>query len=371
MNYWIYHYIDRYIGIPIIFFLKFFDKIFRMLKSKRCYKIKKILVIKLTMIGDTILLYPTIKALKEKYKDCEVTILCSKVNEKIIQQWDFIDKYIVFRFDYIFKKPWYIIFQLWSLSKSKFDLAVDFEQWFRITPIIAYLTAKLKFGFKTPKQYRHYLFDFAVAHIKNRHEVLCFCDLVEPLGVEVKEKKLFLKVDETIKEKFRKFLKEKEFVIVHAGCGIHGYYRQWEPKKYAEVIEYINSKGYKVVLTGSKDDIKVSKEIKKYTDKFLDLTSKTTLEELVALVSLSKFVLCGNTGVLHIAAALDIPTIAIHGPTNSLKWGPWSKGHIVIQSKLDCVPCSYLGFEYGCKTRRCLKEISVGEVKKAADKLLQ
>ncbi len=373
MNYWIYHYLDRYVGIALISILKFFKKFF--LNKNKSFQIKKILAIKLTMMGDTVLLYPAVKALKENYPNCELTFLCSKVNYDIVKMWDFVDKIVVFRFDLLFKKPWIIFLQIFKLYK-KFDLAVDFEQWFRNTAIVAFLLSKITAGFKTPKQYKHYLFDFYVPHTKGRHEVLCFCDLVKILGVEVKNKNLFLKINEEVKEKIKGLLesfgiKEKKFVIIHPGCGIHGYYRQWDEEKYALVAEYLSSKGYKVVLTGSKDDIKIANRIQKLVSfETLNLVGKTTVEELICLVSFSKFVICGNTGILHIAAALNIPTIAIHGPTDANKWGPWGNGHIVIKSDLKCSPCSYLGFEYGCKKRRCLDSIQTDRIKEAVDILI-
>jgi len=371
MNYWVYHYLDRYIGIPLIFILKFFEKIF--FRKNKNFDIKKILVIKLTMMGDTILLSPAVKALKEKYSGCELTFLCSKVNYDIVKMWDFIDKIVVFRFDLFFKKPWVVFFQIFQLFKERFDLAIDFEQWFRNTAIVAFLTSKVSVGFKTPKQFKHYLFDIFVPHVKGRHEVLCFCDLVKVVGVEVENKNLFLKIDKGAEEKIRSLLKnfgieEKKYVIIHPSCGIHGYYRQWDVEKYAEVAEYISSKGYKIVITGNKDDIQIANKLQKLISyETLNLAGKTNIQEIVVLINLSKFVICGNTGILHIAAALNIPTVAIHGPTDPNKWGPWGKGHFVIKSDLDCAPCSYLGFEYGCKKRKCLDSIQTDRIKKVVD----
>lgn len=377
MNYWLYHYTDRYFGIPIGLILSFFDRIKKFLKKNKGFKVKKILIVKFTMIGDTILLYPAVKALKEKFNQAKLTFLCSKVNSDIVKMWDFVDEVIVFEFDKIFKKPWVVFLQLFNLWKQKFDLGVDFEQWFRVTPIITFISSKCKIGFRTPKQLRHYLFDKWVYHIRDKHEVECFCDVVRSLGVEVKNKDLFLKVDNNTKQQMKKLLysnniSERNFVVIHPGCGIHGYYRQWDVERYAEVAKHITSKyNLKIVVTGSKDDIKITQSFKKLHDDCLDLSGKTSIYELIALLSLAKFVICGNTGVLHIAAALGIPTIAIHGPTNAKKWGPWGKGHIIIQSELGCAPCSYLGFEYGCKRRKCLESISSEKVKDIIDQFFR
>ncbi len=380
LNYWLYHYIDRFIGIPIIIFLSLIHNINKIFRDNKIHEIKKILVIKLTMMGDTILLYPAVKSLKEKYKSAKLTVLCSKVNFDIVKMWDFVDEIIVFEFDKFFKNPMVIILQFFLLWKKKFDLGIDFEQWFRITAIILFFSSKYKVGFRTPKQLRHYLFDHWVYHVKNRHEVECFCDIVKSLSIEVKNKDLFLKINNETKEKIKNVLyshniEEKKFVVIHPGCGIHGFYREWDIERYVEVAKYIISKyKYSIVLTGNKDDktkgifFEKSDIDKKYV---LNMIGKTTIEELIALVSMTKLIICGNTGILHIASALNIPTVAIHGPTNPIKWGPWKNRNVVIKSDLSCVPCSYLGFEYSCKEKKCLKSITQEKVKFYVDMIIR
>jgi ADP-heptose:LPS heptosyltransferase len=73
---------------------------------------------------------------------------------------------------------------------------------------------------------------------------------------------------------------------------------------------------------------------------------------------------------MHAAAALNRPLIAIHGPTDPRRWGPRNKNSVVISKDLECRPCLYLGFEYGCKEKKCLNGIPDRAVFDAVDSFL-
>jgi ADP-heptose:LPS heptosyltransferase len=95
------------------------------------------------------------------------------------------------------------------------------------------------------------------------------------------------------------------------------------------------------------------------------------LNKLIALLSLAHLVVSGNNGVMHIAAALQKPQVALHGPTNSRKWGPLNPKAVVIRSSCPDCPCLDLGFEYHRTDGFCMEQISVEEVFQAAKKLME
>lgn len=376
-SYWIYHYLDRYIGIPAGIFLGFLDSVFRGEKDTAS-GFRNILVIKLAMVGDTILLVPALRALRAKYPSGRITMLCSGVNKDIVEDWDFIDEHIVFDFAGCFRKPWKLAGFILSLRKKHFDATLDFETWPRVIPLIAYLTgAKTRVGFKVPGQARHFLFTRPVEHVRKKHELKCFIDIVNALGTEVKDTSLYLKIGDREKDYIDKLLEDNsiaradKFVIIHPGAGAHGYYRQWFEDRYAAIADHILDKGkLKVVLTGTKDDGDIVEKVASCMKKKpIVLAGKTTLKEYFALVKRASLVICANTGAMHIASALGTPLIVLQGPTDPDKWGPWGEKHIMIRKALDCSPCSYLGFEFDCKDRRCMDLITVEEVKQALDRM--
>jgi ADP-heptose:LPS heptosyltransferase len=100
------------------------------------------------------------------------------------------------------------------------------------------------------------------------------------------------------------------------------------------------------------------------------------LPSLVASLCQADLVVCGNTGVMHLAAGLGRPLIALHGPNPAAKWGPLAPAQApgqarVLASSLPCSPCLSLGFEFGCALRPCMESIELRAVQDAARPLLK
>ena len=115
----------------------------------------------------------------------------------------------------------------------------------------------------------------------------------------------------------------------------------WLPDRLAELIDLSHADGLPpCVLLGAQAD-------KGYADSVVvacrtnvyNLVGRTTLRELVALLDLSKLVICYDSGPMHIAAALNKPLVAIFGPTDLNRTGPYSSAAQVVSLGLDCIPC--------------------------------
>jgi len=374
----LFRFADKFVGISIesVFFL------WKKLSASRDIPFadlpspRRILIIKLALMGDTVLLYPAVKAVKERFPESEIDVLCSPVNMEIVRDWEFIRGFILLNYGKLLFEPWQLIKLMSRLRERRYDLIIDFEEWFRITAIISFLTgAKSRAGFETEGQLRHLLYTLTVKHSRNKHEIDCYFDLLNILGIPVRDRSLSIKISKEAEKEAGDILEGngvsagKEYVIVHPGCGRGGFQRQWPEKKYAQLINYIHDRhGLPVIITGSSADRNYVENIIGHGAKnFINLASKTTIRQLAALVNGSKLLICGNTGVMHLASALDKKIVALHGPTDALRWGPPGKNSVVIKSKMKCSPCLYLGFEYKCSGRKCMEMISLDEVIKAVD----
>jgi heptosyltransferase III len=377
MNYWLSHFIDRYFGIFILLMLYPFKKT---PQARQENEIKSILLIKFSLIGDTILLHPSIKAIKKHYPKSNITFLCSSINEEIVKNWAEVDSLQKISFKSLPETISALFCVVKELRKNNYDVVIDFEQWFRLTAIISFcIKAFRTIGFKAAGQYRHYLYTDTVKHEKKKHELLCFFDLIKVIGVAAEDTSIKLHVVEKARENGFKLLKSDgltegtQFAIIHPGAGKHGDRRAWEAGNYVQIADYIADKyKLKVILTGSKEDHKWAQDIADSTEqKSINIAGKTSLSEFIAIVENASLVICGNTGAMHIAASFDRPLVALHGPTDVVKWGPWSKNNVIVKANMDCQPCSSLGFEYGCRNNTCMTSISIDEVKSAVDKLLE
>ncbi|MGB9082173.1 MAG: glycosyltransferase family 9 protein, partial [Desulfuromonadaceae bacterium] len=106
-------------------------------------------------------------------------------------------------------------------------------------------------------------------------------------------------------------------------------------------------------------------------DAGLNLAGMTTVSETAAVIARSRLVISGDSGVLHIAAGLDIPTVSLFGPSSAAKWAPQGDRHVVMSRHLSCAPCSIFGTIPPCPiAARCISAISPDEVIEAIGRLL-
>jgi ADP-heptose:LPS heptosyltransferase len=366
----LFRFLDRYFGIPILIILAL---IFKRKNRLPIENIKKILIIKLAAIGDTILIIPMLRLLKKKFPDSEVVFMCSPINEDIIKKIPYIDSIMMCDVHSFLYNPIKFLSFIKLLRKNLYDLIIDAGQWERINAIFTALSRNhFSVGFKTKRQNKHFIYDKVVSHLRERNELEMFLDLLEPIGITVSEedKKLeyFLSADnKSFAGKFWQDngLVNKKVICLHPGCGENGKPREWSNENYIELgkrlIEY--DPQIKLLLSGTKSDIPRNEIIEKgISNNVINSTGKFTLNDVVALVEKCSLIVCSNTGMLHIAGCVYTKTMGLHGPTNPKKWGSYSKIAVLIQSDKFCSPCLYLGHDYGCKTPTCMKHIGVDDV---------
>ena len=98
----------------------------------------------------------------------------------------------------------------------------------------------------------------------------------------------------------------------------------------------------------------------------VNLAGMTTLRELACLYELADIVVSTDSGPMHLSAAVGTPTVALFGPTDPSRTGPYGEGHAIIRAGLPCSPC----FLKACETRKCMREITVDAVFDAVKGLL-
>ncbi|HZW40387.1 MAG TPA: glycosyltransferase family 9 protein [Ignavibacteriaceae bacterium] len=331
--------IDKYIGIPALLFLSLFKK-----RKSLPENIQSAAIIITPAIGDTLLLQPLLRSLKKQR--IKVTLFAPKSTISTAELTDYYDE--IKEISYF--SPYSTIKEI---RKEKFDIFIDAGQWTRLSSILTYFSkSKYKIGFKTKGQAKHFIFDKQVEHSNKIHEVYNLFNL----NVKTDEEIIFPKITlDNIKT-------EKNKIVLHLKPGGYLSYLKELPGEYAEkVIRYLLSRGYSIYLTGSKDDyIDLSKIAGKFDrEKIFNVAGKLNIKETAELIASSFLVVSVNTGIMHLASALQVNLIAIHGPTNSLRWGPLNKNSIIINSTYASAPCLNLGFEYNCKDRtgECMKTI--------------
>ena len=370
-RYWAFHTVDRFAGIPLVFLL--FP--FKSFLARQSAGYKKILIVKLTLMGDTILLTPTLRAIREKFPHAKICIILSGVNAEVLRNCPYIDEEIITPLEKLIN-PFYLLGLIKRIRKEKFELTIDFEQWFRVSALISFFSlAKERIGFKTPKQYRHYLFTKTALHRKDMHEIDSFLDLARVLNIETTNRNLELwPQEENLREAKDCLVRlgvNSDFMILHTEVSATGRQRQWPIEKFAELGNRIREKYHlKVLIASTAGGSPEAEKLNAFLGKEAGLLTGIRLLTLFVIAGQARLVVTNNTGFMHLAASAKTAVIGLHGPTSPVKWGPWGGKTIAIKSSLACSPCLYLGFEYGCKTNKCMQEIQVNEVLMQAENFL-
>ena len=365
--------LDRYFGIPLVCSLGLSRT-----SAPKIDHFRRILLIQISAIGDVILLTPALRAIRKQFPHARLTMVTSPINQQLLQNCPYIDEILTFRPDSHrdASSPSRFVAFVHSLRERQFDLAIDFEHWPRLTALLAYLSgAPRRIGFRTSGQHRHYVFTDTVEHMRGKHELLSFLEIAKLLDCDTENTELevwpcvedFNWVEQFLKEHGIK--NNIPLVGIHPDAGRTEPRRRWTEEGYQQVADALSKKyDAQIILTGAPSEIELSKQIASMMHaKAIIASGKTNINQLAALFSRCQFVLCGNCGPMHLAAAVKTPVVALHGPTNPAQWGPWGEKHIIICSDMSCSPCLNLGFEYGCEalpdgTSRCMRMISVERV---------
>jgi heptosyltransferase-2 len=164
-------------------------------------------------------------------------------------------------------------------------------------------------------------------------------------------------------------------VAIHPGSGGYSLARRWDPANWATVADsLVAGAGAQVILVGTPAD-GADEVLKAMRHPAVDLSGRTSLPQLAALLGQCDLFLGADSGVMHLATAMGVPVVALFGPSNHLAWGPWTPigRSAVVRLGLRCSPCSYVGHRVGqrdgCWHRSCMADMQPQQVLAAVEAL--
>jgi ADP-heptose:LPS heptosyltransferase len=158
------------------------------------------------------------------------------------------------------------------------------------------------------------------------------------------------------------------YVCVHAGAQLPS--RRWMPERFAAVADAMARGGRRIVLTGSAAEAPITRRVREcMAAPALDLAGRTSLFELAALVERAELVVCNDTGISHIAAALGTRSIVVSCGADTERWSPLDpQRHRVVWRQLPCRPCGHRDCPY---EHECARELAARDVIAAAHTMLE
>ena len=362
--------LDRYAGIPLLYLVSLFPV------SKKPKK--KILFIKLRGMGDVVLTLPSVKLAKDKYPEYEIHYLTEE-GVAVAEASGLVDKVIPFKVKSFFST-------VSSIRKEEYEIVVDFEQFVRLSSIIARMSgAPVRIGFDSPGQYRKIGYTYPVKY-KDIHTVEVFASPLRPLGItKIPGELVSLKYSREY-EKWAKGLGAD--IVIHPGSGDTGLGRRWPVNRFAKLINLLAKDGYRIAITGGPSETGICNEVyslvkNKVKGQVVNLSGRTNLKQLFALYDSVKLVISNDTGPMHIAAAQKSKVIGLFGPNLPERYMPYCQDCEYIYHKVNCSPCiniqlgqvpkcwNIIDIEEGQKASLCMSKISIEEVYDLAKKMLK
>jgi ADP-heptose:LPS heptosyltransferase len=341
--------LDKYVGVPLVFCLG-------MIRRRRQFPetIRRIALLNTAAIGDTILMSAPLADIRAAYRNAEICLLVGPSNYDaacLLSAADSVVKLPVF-------DPLSAILQV---RKLKLDLLLDFGPWARLNAILAALSqAKFSAGFRTSGQHRHYSYDLAVDHLGDAHELENYRRLVSELDLACRYRPR-IDVEQILSSQDHKMV--NPYLVFHLWPGGTGSkLKQWPLERWVKLAEHFVDSGYRIVLTGGPSQNSANRAvidaISPMRRGFVYNYAGLSLAATAALLFSSRLVVSVDTGVMHMAAALDVPLVALMGPACRRRWGPISASASVLESPLS--GCGYLnlGFEIPRNPPKCMEAIS-------------
>jgi len=345
--------VDFYMGIPILLVIS-------QLRRKKTLPSnpKKIGVMVLSAIGDTILSSSILASIKVAHPEVELIVFCTANNSGVFKLLKGCDQIIVLPIMNPFKS-----YKL--IRKNLVDVLIDTSQWPRLPALFSSMSRAFTIGFNTDGQFRHYAYDIFIRHSSNHHEIHNFYKLLN--SIDINEKSLPTINNNALDALSMPSFEGKNYIIFHPWAGGTQYQmREWPSDNWVELGKFLIDLGFQILITGGADDVEKTEKLIEYIGDYCAVTSaagKFNLTQTAKLIKLSKGVVCVNTGIMHLASALDVPLVALHGPTNVKRWGPiGSQSRVVAVSLENGGQFLNLGFEYPKYSKYIMDKISVQDV---------
>ncbi len=337
--------------------------------------IRKILIRSVNWVGDAVMTTPAINVIREHFPDSEITFLANTLVSQLFSFHPGIDNIISFDRHGKHKGVAGRLRLAAELRKHRFDLAIIFPNSFdsALVPWLAGIPNRMGLcsdgrTFLLNERYH------TVKGANGEHEVEYYFNLLKNFGITGTITPLHLMVTSEEEKAVSSILAERgiqpgDFVIgINPGAS-YGSAKRWYPERFAAVASRLAAEwSAKVVIFGGPGETEIAADIEKDLEgTAVNMAGKTSMRELMALIKRCNFFITNDSGPMHIAAAFDIPLVAIFGSTDHTGTSPYSKNAVVVRSDVECAPCKLRE----CPTdHRCMKAVTVEDVTNAAITLL-
>jgi lipopolysaccharide heptosyltransferase I len=341
---------------------------------------QRILIIKLGAVGDVIHTLPVLETLRHCFPKAHIGWAVEGAAAPILEGNPALSELIPLDRKKLGGVSGLVYFRRWlrSLREKQFDTAIDPHNLFK-SGVIAYGSgASLRIGFQKLREGNFLFMNRRIQPApRHRHAVQKYLSLLEPLGIRetqwvVRFPLAWRPQEEDRIGKFwtaegfdRPGVKHDEVVAINPGASWPS--KRWMPERYARVADrLVKERGIRILILWGPDERLLADRIARSMSEKAVIAPETDLKQLTVLIKRCRLLVTGDTGPLHIAAALGVPTVSLFGPSDPARNGPYGQNHAVVQSPIP--PATH--WQKKESGDRWMKAISVEAVLEAAMKQL-
>jgi heptosyltransferase I len=345
----------------------------------------KILIVKMSAIGDVIHTLPALTTLRRHYPDAQIDWLIEETAVEAVRGHRALDRLLIWHRKSSIKQfrsgnRYAPLDEIRRLAKevrtTRYDLVVDFHALLKSSLWVVLARGDRKAGFGHGMEHAegsHLFLNERVPAISMEvHALDRGLILLKALGIPTEKVVYDFPILEENEAQARTLLEvegvkpEDRFLAIHPMTLWPT--KLWDNNRFGQLADRLIEEGYCVAFTGSAADAQALDEIcASMTRRAIRLDGRTSLKTLAAVYRMACAAISTDTGPMHIAAAVGTPVVALFGPTAPWRTGPHGKNHTILRVGLDCSPC----FRKRCLTRRyetmaCMRRITVDQVVEAA-----
>ncbi len=339
-------------------------------------KVHRVLVVRLRSIGDTVLATPSLIALRRFLPDARIDVLLEDWVAPVLEGFEAVDNVIIFKRNDLKSR----LQAAKLIRNNKYDVAFNLHGGTTATFFVRASGAKYRVGFQ------NYQYNFLYTHLApsplefwkttHAHSAEQQLALLGFVGVPVEDKprsrlavteKALNSVNQNPKSEIRN--PKSEIALLHPVAAFES--KQWATENFARVAEFLSEKNFQIVVVAAENERGVLDELQNLAKVPISIFDDFTLPEITALASKAEIFVGNDSGIAHIAAAVNTPTVVIFGASNPHHWRPWTNApNEIVLSETTCEH-QLDEIRKGSENPKCIRCVTVEAVYEAIERVLQ
>ncbi len=338
-------------------------------------KVKSVLVVRLRSIGDTVLSTPSLYALRRHAPQARIDVVLEDWVAPVLEGCKDVDNVITVSRASAKSR----LKTAWQLRSTAYDVAFNLHGGTTATFFIRTSGARHRVGYKTYQYgvlYNHLVSSSSEFWEQEKtHSAEQQLALLGWTGVYVQDRpRTRLNITEKAKAgieeklKAKNFDAEQPFALIHPASLFET--KQWEVEKFARVVEGLKERNIASIAVATPNENKVLEDLKRESNAPVFISTDFSLPEITALAERAKLFVGNDSGIAHIASAVQTPCVVIFGSSNTAHWRPWTDApNEVVTENMPCAPChGYFCAEF--IQPECIRRITVEKVMSGVERVL-